>query len=74
MDATSSESPVHCSVLLTTPVQQGDWVTVRRCSNGLKHRSSVPIRTSNRFSQISEAPTEKPDKSAVRNVKIHQPP
>ncbi|KAI2654829.1 E3 ubiquitin-protein ligase TRIM16 [Labeo rohita] len=47
------------------PVQQGDWLTVRRHSCGSKHRSSIPIRTSNRFSPPSDAPTEKPDESAL---------
>ncbi len=28
LDATSSGSPVHCSVPVTEPVQQGNWVTV----------------------------------------------
>ncbi len=31
--ATSSLSPVHCPVL-DEPVQQGNWVTVRRPSHG----------------------------------------
>ncbi len=76
LDVTSSGTPVHCSVPVE-PVQQGNWVTVRQHSHGSKHRSSVPIRTSNRFSPLSEAPTEKPGESAlvigdsiVRNVKI----
>ncbi len=80
LDATSSGSPVHCSVLVTEPLQQGNWVTVRRHSRGSKHRSSVPIKTSNMFSPLSDAPTEKPDESAlvfgdsiVRNVKIETP-
>ncbi len=79
LDATSSGSPVHCSVP-DEPVQQGNWVTVRRHSCGLKHRSSVPIKTLNRLSPLSDAPTEKPDESAlvvgnsiVRNVKIETP-
>ncbi len=79
LDATSSGSPVHCSVP-DEPVQQGNWVTVRWYSRGLKHRSSVPIKTLNRFSPLSDAPTEKPDESAlvngdsiVRNVKIETP-
>ncbi len=62
------------------PVQQGNWVTVRWPSRGSKHRSSVPIKTLNRFSPLSDAPTEKPDESAlvigdsiVRNVKIETP-
>ncbi len=53
---------------------------MRRPSRGSKHRSSVPIRTSNRFSPLSDAPTEKPGESAlvigdsiVRNVKIETP-
>ncbi len=55
LDATSSGSPVHCSVPVE-PVQQGNRVTVRRLSHGLKHRPSVPINISNRFS---------PDESAL---------
>ncbi len=45
-----------------------------------KHRSSVPIKTSNKFSPLSYAPNEKPDESAlvigdsiVRNMKIETP-
>ncbi len=79
LDVTSSGTPVHCSVPVE-PVQQGNWVTVRQHSRGSKHRSSVPIRTSNRFSPLSDAPTEKPGESAlvigdsiVRNVKIETP-
>ncbi len=50
LDATSSGSPVHCSVPVE-PVQQGNWVTVRRPSRWSKHHSSsIPIKTSNRFS------------------------
>ncbi len=64
LDATSSRTPVHCSVPVE-PVQQGNWVTVRRHSRGSKHRSSVPIRISNRFSPLSDAPTEKPGESAL---------
>ncbi len=64
LDATSSQSPVHCSILVE-PVQQGNWVTVRWPSRGSKHHSSVPIKKSNRFSPLSEAPTEKPDESAL---------
>ncbi len=55
LDATSSGNPVHCSVPVE-PVQQGNRVTVRRPSRGLKHRSSVLINISNRFS---------PDESAL---------
>ncbi len=80
LDVTSSGTPVHCSVPALAPVQQGNWVTVRQHSRGSKHRSSVPIRTSNRFSPLSDAPTEKPGESAlvigdsiVRNVKIKTP-
>ncbi len=54
---------------------------MRRPSHGYKTpRSAVPIRTSNRFSALSDAPTEKPDESAlvigdsiVWNVKIETP-
>ena len=80
LDASSSGSPVHCSVPVTGPLQQGNWVTVRRHSRGSKHHSSVPIKTLNRFSPLSDAPTEKPDESAlvigdsiVQNVKIETP-
>ncbi len=55
LDVTSSGTPVHCSVPASAPVQQGNWVTERRHSRGSKHRSSVPIRTSNRFSPLSDA-------------------
>ncbi len=79
LDATSSGRHVHCSVLYES-VQQGNWVTVRRHSRGSKHRSSIPIKTLNRFSPLSDAPTEKPDESAlvignsiVRNLKIETP-
>ncbi len=79
LDATSSGSPVHCSVP-DDPVQQSNWVTVRRHSRGSKHHSSVTIKTLNRFSPLSYAPTEIPDESAlvigdsiVRNVKIETP-
>ncbi len=34
LDATSSGTPVHCSVPALEPVQQGNWVTVRRPSRG----------------------------------------
>ncbi len=79
LDATSSGSPVDCSVA-DEPVQQDNWVIVRRPSHGSKHRSSIPIKTSNRFSPFSDVPTEKPDESAlvignsiVWNVKIETP-
>ncbi len=80
LDATSLGSPVHCLVPALEPMQQGNWVTVRWPSRGSKRRSSVPIRRSNRFSPISDAPTQKPDESAlvignyiVWNVKIETP-
>ncbi len=79
LDATCSGSPVHCSVP-DEPVQQGNWVTVWQPSRRSKHRSSVPIKTLNRFSPLSDAPTEKPDESAlvigdsiVWNIKIETP-
>ncbi|XP_052407393.1 uncharacterized protein LOC127952728 [Carassius gibelio] len=79
LDASSSGIPVHCPVP-AEPLQQGNWVTVRQRSRGSKHRSSVPIKTLNRFSPLSDAPTEKPDESAlvigdsiVRNVNIKTP-
>ncbi len=53
---------------------------MRRHSHGSKHRSSVPIKTSNRFSPLSDTPSEKPHESAliignsiVRNMKIETP-
>ncbi|XP_077060994.1 uncharacterized protein LOC143713570 [Siphateles boraxobius] len=81
LDAISLENTVHCSVPAEVePVEQGNWVTVSRCSCGTKHRSSVPITTSNRFSPLSETPTENPVESALvicdsitRNVKIETP-
>ncbi len=65
LDVISSGTPVHFSIPAFKPMQQGNWVTVRRNSLGSKHCSSVPIRTSNRFSPLSDAPTEKPDESAL---------
>ncbi len=65
LGVTSSGSPLHCSVLVTEPPQQGNWVTVRRHNQGSKHHSSVLFKTSNRFSPLSDAPTEKPDESAL---------
>ncbi len=56
-------------------------MTVRRPSHGSKHRSSVSIRTSNRFFPLSDTLTENPDESdlvigdsIVRKVKIVTPP
>ncbi len=79
LDVTSSGSSVH-SLVPVEPVQQGTWVTVRRPSRGSKHCTSVPIKTSNRLSPLSDAPTDKPDESALvignsilRNVKIETP-
>ncbi len=60
LDATSSGSPVHCLVPVE-PRQRGNWVTVRQPSRGSKHRSSIPIKASNRFSllfPLSDAPTD----------------
>ncbi len=61
-------------------MQQGTWVNVRQPSRGSNHCFSIPIKTSNRFSPLSDIPTEKPDESAlvigdsiVRNVKIETP-
>ncbi len=64
LDVTISGTTVHCSVM-DEYVQQGNWVTVRRPSRGSKHRSSVPIKTLNRFSPLCDVPTEKPDESAL---------
>ena len=81
LDATSLVNSVHCSVPAEVePVQQGNWVTVRRYSRGTKHCSSVPITTLNRFSPLSETPTENPVECALviggsitRNVNIETP-
>ncbi|XP_067298597.1 uncharacterized protein [Pseudorasbora parva] len=77
LDATSLVN-THCLVP-AEPAQQG-WVTMRKHSRGSKNHSSVPIRTSNRFSPLSDAPTEDPVESALvigdsitRNVKIETP-
>ena len=72
---------VHCSVPAEVePVQQGNWVTLRRYSHGTKHCSSAPITTSNRFSPLSETPTVNPVEcslvigdSITRNFKIETP-
>ncbi len=46
LDVTSSGSPVHCSVLVLEPMQQGNWVTVRRHSRGSElFRSDQNIKT-----------------------------
>ncbi len=42
LDATSSGTPVHCSVPVSGPLQQGNWVTVRRHSHGSKHQTGSP--------------------------------
>ncbi|XDV42692.1 hypothetical protein PO909_011310, partial [Leuciscus waleckii] len=81
LDATSLVNSLHCSVPAEVePVQQGNWVTVRHCSRRTKHRSSVPITTSNRFSPLSETPTVNPVECALviddyitRNVKTETP-
>ena len=80
LDATSLVNSVHCSVPTVEHVQQGNWVTVRQCSGGTKHSSSIPITTLNMFSPLSETPTENPVECALvigdsitRNVKIETP-
>ncbi len=62
--ATSSGSPLHCSFRMR-PCKQGNLGTERRHSRGSKHRSSVLTKTLNRFSPLSDAPTEKPDENAL---------
>ncbi len=62
--ATSSGSPLHCSFRMR-PCKQGNLGTARRHSRGSKHRSSVLTKTLNRFSPLSDAPTEKPDENAL---------
>ncbi len=44
LDATSSGTPVHCSVLVSAPLQQGNWVTVRRHSQNTEFRSDQNIK------------------------------
>jgi len=80
LDVTTLMSPVHCSVLVAEPSQQGDWVTVRQHSPRTKHSSSVLVKTLNSFSPLSDAPTEKLDESAlvignsiIWNMKIETP-
>ncbi len=80
LDAASLANHVHCLVLVVKLMQQGDCVSMRRHSRGTKHCSSIPIKTLNRLSPLSDAPTEKPNESAlvigdsiVRNVKIETP-
>ncbi|XP_070408079.1 uncharacterized protein [Nothobranchius furzeri] len=75
---TSSEPP--CSSSPAEPKQQGPqvgWVTVRR-----KHRTQPvgydqPVHVSNKFSPLSDAPTDKPTliigSSIVRNVALEMP-
>jgi len=46
-------------------MQNGNWVTVRCCSHGTKHFSSLLITTLNRFSPLSETPTENPVECAL---------
>ncbi|XP_067237174.1 uncharacterized protein [Chanodichthys erythropterus] len=79
LDATSLVNIAH-SFPVVEATQQANWVTVRRHNGKNKHHSSVPIRTSNRFSPLSDAPTENPVESALvigdsitRNVKIETP-
>ncbi len=76
LDATSSGSPVHCSVNELEPIQQGNLVTVRQPNRRSKHRSSDPIRTSNRVSPLNEKPDESAlviGDSIVWNVKMETP-
>ncbi len=43
LDATSSGTPVNCSILVSVPLlQQGNWVTVRRHSRESKHQTGSP--------------------------------
>ncbi|XP_056603703.1 uncharacterized protein LOC130420439 [Triplophysa dalaica] len=76
----ASNVSAHSSVPVENPLQLGNFVTVRRHSRKTKHHSTVPIKVSNRFAPLSDAPTEKPAESAlvigdsiVRNVNIETP-
>ncbi|XP_056591619.1 uncharacterized protein LOC130410778 [Triplophysa dalaica] len=76
----ASNVSAHSSVPVENPLQLGNFVTVRRHSRRTKHHSTVPIKVSNRFAPLSDAPTEKPAESAlvigdsiVRNVNIETP-
>ncbi|KAA0721764.1 hypothetical protein E1301_Tti014263 [Triplophysa tibetana] len=76
----ASNVSAHSSVPVENPLQLGNFVTVRRHSRRTKHHSTVPIKVSNRFAPLSDAPTEKPAESAlvigdsiVRNVNIEAP-
>ena len=44
----------------TTPEQQGDWVTVQKRHNAKPAGPHQPVHVFNRYSSLSEAPTEKP--------------
>ncbi|XP_072562084.1 uncharacterized protein [Paramormyrops kingsleyae] len=80
MSAIVSQSPPAPAA---GPSQQGEWVTTRRHSRKSKqdsHRHHSPIRVSNRFSPLSETPTEPPVESALvigdsmlRNVRVATP-
>ncbi|KAA0708867.1 hypothetical protein E1301_Tti011802 [Triplophysa tibetana] len=76
----ASNVSAHSSVPVENPLQLGNFVTVRRHSRRTKHHSTIPIKVSNRFAPLSDAPTEKPAESAlvigdsiVRNVNIEAP-
>ncbi len=43
LDASSSRSPVHCSVAELEPMQQGNWVIARRPSRG--QNTAFPFRS-----------------------------
>ncbi len=52
LDVTSSGSPVHCSVPALAPVQQGNWVTVRRPSEGDPRVKTPLFRSDQNIKQV----------------------
>ncbi|KAA0705376.1 hypothetical protein E1301_Tti009759 [Triplophysa tibetana] len=64
----ASNVSAHSSVPVENPMQLGNFVTVRRHSRRTKHHSTVPIKVSNRFAPLSDAPTEQPAEKAPATI------